>query len=75
MMMVILAPVAATLIQLAISRTREYQADAVGARTVGDPGALADALEKLHTGVRLWPGETNPALSPLFIVNPFTNGL
>ena len=75
LLMVVLAPIAATLIQLALSRAREYQAGADGTKTAGDPDAPADALKKLHPGGHLWPGETNPALSPLFIVNPFTDGI
>jgi heat shock protein HtpX len=67
----ILAPLAAMLVQLAISRTREYGADATGARLMANPHALADALEKLHAAVRARPlVEANPATAHLFIVNP-----
>ncbi len=66
----ILAPIAAMIIQLAISRSREYQADYEGARLTGDPMALADALQKLADGVRQNPVNVNPVTAPLFIVNP-----
>lgn len=68
--MIILAPIAAMLIQMAISRSREYGADDTGAHIVGDPLALASALEKLETGSRQIPMDVNPAASHLFIVNP-----
>lgn len=65
-------PIAAMLVQFAISRTREYKADATGARLIRNPGALANALRKLDRGVRRRPLSTgNPATSSLFIVNPF----
>jgi heat shock protein HtpX len=68
----ILAPIAALLIQMAISRSREYQADATGARIAGHPGGLARALEKLDYASRRVPIEGgNPATAHLFIVNPF----
>ena len=67
----ILAPLAATLIQLAISRNREYAADETGARLAGTPQGLASALEKLEQAVRAYPLEgANPATAHLFIVNP-----
>lgn len=66
----IFAPVAAMIIQLAISRSREYQADYEGARLTGDPMALADALKKLAAGVQQNPANVNPVTAPLFIVNP-----
>ena len=67
----ILAPLAAMLIQLAISRTREYGADETGARLTGNPHGLASALEKLEAGVRARPLDgANPATAHLFIVNP-----
>ena len=76
LLMVILAPIAATIIQLAISRAREYEADATGARIVGDPNYLASALEKLEAGVRRTPAlEVNNAAASLFIVNPFAGGM
>ncbi len=67
---IILAPLIATIIQLAISRSREYQADATGASIHGDPEALARALEKLDAASRLAPLPVNPAVASLFIVNP-----
>jgi len=67
----LLAPIAAMLVQLAISRTREYGADEAGARLAGTPHGLANALEKLEQAVRAHPLEhANPATAHLFIVNP-----
>jgi heat shock protein HtpX len=75
LLMVILAPLAALLIQLAISRGREYKADADGARITGKPLALADALEMLERGVALRPMADVPATTaPLYIVNPLPPG-
>jgi heat shock protein HtpX len=66
------APIAAMLIQLAISRSREYRADEVGAFTIGDPEALASALQKLETANKRQPMNVGtPAQSSLYIVNPF----
>jgi heat shock protein HtpX len=70
--MVILAPLAATIIQLAISRQREYAADATGARIAGAPNALADALERLEVGAKAMPMQVNAAAEPLYIVKPFS---
>lgn len=71
----VLAPIAATLVQLAISRTREYGADETGARLIGNPHALASALEKLDAAVHAYPlQDANPATAHLFIVNPLKNG-
>jgi len=70
MAMAILAPIAAMLIQLAISRAREFQADATGAQIVGRPWGLAKALEKLDMASRMQPMEATPATAHLFIVNP-----
>jgi heat shock protein HtpX len=67
---VILAPIAATIVQLAISRQREFVADTTGAELVGDPLPLADALESLHRGAEAIPMQVNPSAAPLFIVNP-----
>jgi heat shock protein HtpX len=70
---IILAPLAATLIRLAISRSREYEADASGARLVHDPEALASALEKLHIGVQQRPmpdSAVTEATAHMYIVNP-----
>jgi heat shock protein HtpX len=66
---IILAPVAASVIQLAISRTREFSADAGAARLTGNPRALARALERLESGARQMPLDGNPAFAPLLIVN------
>ncbi len=66
----IFAPLAAMLIQMAISRAREYLADAAGAQISRKPGALADALEKLERAATAVPMEANPATAHLFIVNP-----
>jgi heat shock protein HtpX len=70
----ILAPIAATLIQLAISRSREYRADESGAALAGDPEALASALEKLERGVARHPSSAQPATASLFIVSPLAGG-
>ena len=67
---VIVAPIAASLIQLAISRQREFKADAVGAEISGRPRALASALLKLEAGARRIPMEVSPAAAPLAQVNP-----
>jgi heat shock protein HtpX len=68
----LVAPIAATLLQLAVSRSREYGADATGAELCGDPDALADALMKLERGAELMPYDRAPATSHLFIVNPLS---
>jgi len=68
--MIIFAPLAATLIQLAISRSREYAADETGARVIGNPEALASALEKLEMATSVRPLPVNPAVAHMFIVNP-----
>ena len=71
----IVAPIAALLIQMAVSRSREYLADETGARICGQPLALANALRKLHTASRILPmEEAKPASAHLFIVNPLTGG-
>jgi heat shock protein HtpX len=72
--MIILAPIAAALIQMAISRSREYQADATGARVCGNPLWLANALRKLHVGSQRIPMNANPATAHMFIVNPLHGG-
>ena len=69
---IIVAPIAAMLIQLAISRSREYQADQSGAELTGNPYGLARALEKLGQASRRIPMDANPATSHLFIVSPFS---
>lgn len=72
LVLAILTPIIATLIQLAISRSREYLADESGARTIKNSKALASALKKLEAGVRHNPMHMgSPATSSLFIVNPF----
>nr|MBA2364716.1 zinc metalloprotease HtpX [Chloroflexia bacterium] len=71
---IIVAPIAATLIQMAISRSREYAADAGGAQISGQPMALASALQRLEAGTQVHPMKVNPATAHLFIVNPFKGG-
>jgi heat shock protein HtpX len=68
--MLILAPIAATFIQLAVSRSREYQADASGAHYTGNPYALASALAKLDTYSRRLPMQATPSTAHLFIIQP-----
>jgi heat shock protein HtpX len=70
--MAILAPIAALLVQMAVSRAREYQADATGARMVGKSWGLAKALEKLQMAQQVVPMDALPATAHLFIVNPLT---
>jgi heat shock protein HtpX len=70
LLMIIVAPIAATLIQLAISRSREYAADETGARIHGNPESLARALEKLQMATSVRPLPVNPAVAHMFIVNP-----
>jgi heat shock protein HtpX len=72
--LIILAPLSATLIQLAISRTREFAADMGSAEITGNPTALARALEKLEAIGQQIPMHGNPAMSPLLIVNPLSVG-
>src|SRR5438128_7918934 len=72
--MIIIAPIAAGLIQMAISRSREYEADATGARISGNPLALASALRKLQAGSQRIPMDANPATAHMFIVNPLRSG-
>jgi heat shock protein HtpX len=72
--MAILAPIAATVIQLAISRSREYFADSTGAGIAGSPSGLSRALEKLHYASQRLPMAANPATAHLFIVNPLAGG-
>ena len=75
LLVAILAPLAAMLIQLAIARTREYGADDTGARLAGTPAGLASALEKLERAQRAYPlPNANPATAHLFIVNPLSTG-
>jgi heat shock protein HtpX len=72
--MLILAPIAATLIQLAVSRSREYEADATGAHITGNPYALASALEKLESYSKRLPMQATPSTAHLFIVQPLLRG-
>jgi heat shock protein HtpX len=69
--MLIVAPIAASLIQLAVSRSREYQADASGAHYTGNPYALASALQKLDAYSRRLPLQATPSTAHLFIIQPF----
>jgi heat shock protein HtpX len=71
-LMAILAPIAALLVQMAVSRSREYQADATGARLAGRSWGLAGALEKLQIASQAVPMAANPATAHLFIVNPLS---
>ena len=68
---IIIAPIAAMLLQLAVSRQREFLADATGARILGTGKPLADALETLEKGVQAVPLNVNPAVASLYIVHPF----
>jgi heat shock protein HtpX len=72
--MVILAPIAASLIQLAISRQREFSADATGAEISGNPESLASALLRLEESAKEIPMQVNQAAEPLYIVKPFSGG-
>jgi heat shock protein HtpX len=71
---IILAPLAAALVQAAISRSREFLADAGGARIAGSPYGLMNALRKLEAGSKRIPLDANPATSHMFIVKPFSGG-
>jgi heat shock protein HtpX len=71
----ILAPIAAMLVQLAISRSREFHADATGAQIAGRPWGLASALEKLDQASKIVPMQATPATAHLFIVNPLSAGM
>ncbi|HEV6965755.1 zinc metalloprotease HtpX [Roseateles sp.] len=73
----LLAPLAASLIQMAISRAREFEADRGGAELSGDPAALASALEKIHRyaqGIPLAPAEAHPETAQMMIMNPLSGG-
>jgi heat shock protein HtpX len=72
LLMMLLAPIAALLIQMAISRSREFAADATGAAIAGTPYGLAEALRKLERASKQIPLDANPATSHMFIVKPFT---
>ena len=74
-LMTLLAPLAATVVQMAISRTREYAADNLGARICGNPEWLASALERIEAGaheIENEPAERNPAVAHMFIINPLS---
>jgi heat shock protein HtpX len=72
LLMIIVAPLAAMLIQMGISRAREYQADASGAETAGNPNGLASALQKLENYSKQIPMEASPSTAHMFIVQPFS---
>jgi heat shock protein HtpX len=74
LVMIIVAPLAALLIQMAISRSREYIADADGARIAGNPRYLSNALRKLHNAAQQIPMEASPATAHMFIVSPLSGG-
>ena len=75
LLMIFLAPLAAMLIQLAVSRSREYQADATGAHFTGNPYALASALQKLDAYSRRLPMQATPSTAHLFIIQPLLGGM
>ncbi|HVL67241.1 MAG TPA: zinc metalloprotease HtpX [Vicinamibacterales bacterium] len=72
--MLILAPIAAMFVQMAISRSREFAADAGGARIAGNPYGLANALKKIEAAAKRVPMDANPATAHMFIVKPFSGG-
>jgi heat shock protein HtpX len=72
--MMILAPIAAMLIQMAISRSREFDADAGGASIAGTPNGLVNALRKLESASKVVPLDANPATAHMFIIKPFSAG-
>lgn len=74
LVMMIVGPIAALLIQMAISRSREYVADEGGARLAGNPRYLSSALRKLHMASQQIPMQATPATSHMFIVNPLSGG-
>ncbi|MCR4309265.1 MAG: zinc metalloprotease HtpX [Deltaproteobacteria bacterium] len=74
LVMAILAPLGAMMIQMAVSRSREYLADETGARFCGKPEALARALEKISNGSRQVPMQASPATAHMFIMSPLTGG-
>jgi len=74
LVMMIVGPIAALIVQMAISRSREYAADEGGARIAGNPRYLAGALRKLHMASQKIPMDANPATSHMFIVNPLSGG-
>lgn len=72
LMMLILAPIAAMLIQMAISRTREYAADRDGGKICGDPDSLADALMRMQASAERQPMQASPSTAHMFIINPLS---
>jgi heat shock protein HtpX len=74
LLMIIVAPIAAMLIQMAVSRSREYEADATGAHTTGNPYALARALQKLENYSKRLPLQATPSTAHLFIIAPLLGG-
>ena len=74
LVMMIVGPIAALIVQMAISRSREYSADEGGARLAGNPRYLSGALRKLHLASQKIPMNANPATSHMFIVNPLSGG-
>jgi heat shock protein HtpX len=74
LLMLILGPIAAMLIQLAISRTREFSADATSAKYTGNPDELISGLRKLEAGSQRIPMDATPATAHMFIIKPFTGG-
>jgi heat shock protein HtpX len=74
LLMIIVAPIAAMLIQMGISRSREYQADASGAEAAGNPHGLASALQKLENYSKRIPMEASPSTAHMFIIHPFSGG-
>ena len=72
--MMILAPIAALFVQMAISRSREFAADATGAQIAGNPYGLANALRKIEATVKRVPLDANPATAHMFIIKPFAGG-
>jgi heat shock protein HtpX len=73
--MMILAPIAAMLVQMAVSRSREYQADATGAHFTGNPGALASALKKMEAYAARVPMQVSPATAHMYIIQPLLGGI
>lgn len=74
LIMMIVGPIAAMIVQMAISRSREYAADEGGARIAGNPRYLSNALRKLHWASQKIPMDANPATSHMFIINPLSGG-
>ena len=74
LLMIIVAPIAAMLIQMGISRSREYQADASGAEAAGNPHGLASALQKLENYSKRIPMDASPSTAHMFIIHPFSGG-